>query len=172
METALPARPLITYPDARLRLKALPAGIVDDAVRALARDILETMTAVSAVGLTGPHIGALQRVVVIRLALTAEALTYIDPEIVWASSETAVHDEGSVSMPGVTEAVERPARIKVRYLDLAGRPREDEADGFLAACLQHEIDQLDGIFWIDRLSRLKRERVIKRFDKLGRRGRI
>jgi len=168
----LPARALITYPDPRLRLKAMPVDIVDDAVRALARDILDTMTVVSAIGLTGPHIGALQRVVVIRLAATAEALTYVDPQVVWASPETAVHDEGSVSMPGVMEAVERPARIRIRYLNLAGQSHEDEADGFLAACLQHEIDQLDGIFWIDRLSRLKRERVIKRFDKLGRRGRV
>ncbi|MBN8944723.1 MAG: peptide deformylase [Rhizobiales bacterium] len=167
----MPARPLITYPDARLRLKALPVDVVDDGVRELARDILDTMAAVSAVGLTAPHIGILRRVVVIRLDPAAEALNYVNPEVVWASPETAAHNEGSVSMSGVTEAVERPARIRLRYWDLAGVAREDEADGFLAACLQHEIDQLDGMFWIERLSRLKRERVIKRFDKLGRRGR-
>jgi peptide deformylase len=77
--------------------------------------------------------------------------------------------EGSVSMPGVTEEIERPARVRVGFLDLEGAWREEEADGFLAICLQHEIDQLDGVFWIDRLSRLKRERVVKRFEKLSRR---
>ncbi|QCI67617.1 peptide deformylase [Phreatobacter stygius] len=167
----MPARPVIAYPDPRLRLKALPAAACDEALRALAHDILDTMTAVSAIGLTAPHVGDLIRLVVIRLDPAAEPLIYVNPEITWASPETAVQTEGSVSMPGVTEAIERPARVKVGYLDLAGSPREDEADGFLAACLQHEIDQLDGIFWIDRLSRLKRDRVIKRFDKLQRRDR-
>lgn len=167
----MPARPLVTFPDPRLRLKALPAGTVDAAMRQLADDIVETMRAVSAVGLTACHIGELKRVVVIRLDPSAPAQVYVDPDIVWASAETAVHTEGSVSMPGVNEEVERPARIRLAWRDLDDVARETEADGFLAACLQHEIDQLDGIFWIERLSRLKRERVIKRFDKLRRQQR-
>jgi peptide deformylase len=90
----------------------------------------------------------------------------VNPVIEWFSPELQRHMEGSVSMPGVTEEVERPARIRLAYRDLAGESRTEEADGLLAVCLQHEIDQLDGIFWIDRLSRLKRERVVKKFRKL------
>jgi peptide deformylase len=88
--------------------------------------------------------------------------------VLWASPERAAHTEGSVSMPGVTEQIERPAAIRVRYHDLSGAICEEEAEGFRAACLQHEFDQLDGVFWIDRLSRLKRARLVKRFDKLRR----
>jgi peptide deformylase len=91
---------------------------------------------------------------------------YVNPEVVWASTELARHQEGSVSMPGVAETVERPARVRVRYQDLSGADRLEEADGLLAVCLQHEIDQLDGIFWVQRLSKLKRDRLVKRFDKL------
>ncbi|MCZ0738533.1 peptide deformylase [Phreatobacter sp. AB_2022a] len=167
----MPARPLVMYPDARLRLKALPVGVVDAAVRQLAADIVETMRAVAAVGLTACHVGEFRRVVVIRLDPAAPPQIHIDPAITWTSGETAVHTEGSVSMPGVNEEIERPARIRLTWRDLDDVAHEAEADGFLAACLQHEIDQLDGIFWIERLSRLKRERVIKRFDKLRRQQR-
>jgi peptide deformylase len=88
--------------------------------------------------------------------------------VAWASTERAAHTEGSVSMPAVTEQIERPAVVRVRYQDLSGTVCEEEAKGFRAACLQHEMDQLDGVFWIDRLSRLKRDRLVKRFDKLRR----
>jgi peptide deformylase len=103
---------------------------------------------------------------VIELEGMNGASVYVNPDVVWASPEKARHVEGSVSMPGVTDELERPARVRVRYQDLDGAPREVEAEGLLSVCLQHEIDQLDGIFWIDRLSRLKRERLIKRYDKL------
>jgi peptide deformylase len=92
----------------------------------------------------------------------------VNPEVTWRSGDVASHVEGSVSMPGVTEVVERPAAVRVRYQDLSGTVQEEEAHGFLAACVLHEIDQLDGIFWLERLSRLKRERIIKRFAKLQR----
>ena len=104
----------------------------------------------------------------IRLDPADEPRTYVNPEVAWASTERAVHTEGSVSMPGVTEQIERPAVVRVRYQDLSGAVCEEEAKGFRAACLQHEIDQLGGVFWIDRLSRLKRDRLVKRFDKLRR----
>jgi peptide deformylase len=126
------------------------------------------MNAVSAVGLTAVHIGVPARLVVIRLDPEAEPRIYVNPEVTWRSGEVASHTEGSVSMPGVTEAVERSAAVRVRYQDLAGAVREEEAQGFWAACLLHEIDQLDGVFWLERLSRLKRERAIKRFAKLRR----
>lgn len=167
----MPVRPLVLYPDARLHRPAEPltesAFAADGAaVRALAADVLDTLGAVSAMGLTAPHIGRPERLVVIRLQPDEPPATYLDPVIVWASPERASHPEGSVSMPGVVEPVERPARVRVRYRDLGGQVREEEAEGLRAACLQHEIDQLDGIFWIDRLSRLRRERVLKRFAKL------
>ena len=96
--------------------------------------------------------------------------TYVNPQIVWASAEMIRHKEGSVSMPGMIEEIERHARVRVSYQDLAGAGKVEEADGLLSVCLQHEIDQLDGIFWIDRLSRLKRDRAIKRFEKTQRIG--
>jgi peptide deformylase len=120
---------------------------------------------VGAMGLTAPHIGRAERIVVIRLQPDEDAATYVDPVVVWASEERAAHPEGSVSMPGVIEPVERPARIRVRYRDLDGVEREEAAEGLRAACLQHEIDQLDGVFWIERLTRLRRDRALRRFAK-------
>src|SRR3954451_20711835 len=148
--------------------KAQPVTEGNDRVPALAGDVIETMRAVGAVGLTASHIGDLRRLVVIRLDPADEPRTYVNPELVWASPERAAHTEGSVSMPGVSEQIKRPAAIRVRYQDLSGAICDEEAEGFRAACLQHEIDQLDGVFWIDRLSRLKRDRLVKRFDKLRR----
>ena len=161
-------RPLVLYPDPRLREQAKPVTAWDDELQALARDVLDTLSAVAAVGLTASHLGDLRRLVVIRLEPGAEPRTYVNPELVWTSPARAVHTEGSVSMPGVTEAVERSAVVKVRYQDLSGAVYEEEAQGFRAACLQHEIDQLNGMFWLERLSRLKRERAIKRLAKLRR----
>ena len=103
-----------------------------------------------------------------ELAGPDSARTYVNPKIDWASTETVRHQEGSVSMPGVTEEIERPARVRVIYRTLDGETRTEEADGLLALCHQHEIDQLDGIFWLQRLSRLKRERAVKRYEKLKR----
>lgn len=162
------ARPLVLYPDPRLRLVAAPVTDFGPDLAALARDILDTMGAVSAIGLTAPHIGVLQRIVVIRLEPGTDDRTYMNPILTWWSPEFAPHEEGSVSMPGVREVIERPERIRIAYQDLNGQPRDEEASGFLAATLQHEIDQLDGIFWTARLSRLKRDRLEKRFAKLNR----
>jgi peptide deformylase len=107
-------------------------------------------------------------VVVLDLDALIGARTYINPEIVWASPETITHQEGSVSMPGVNEDVLRHARIRIRYQDLEGEFHTEESDGLRAVCHQHEIDQLNGMLWIERLSRLKRTRLIKRFEKLSR----
>lgn len=159
-------RPLISFPDPRLRLVAAPVAVFGADLRALAADLLETMLAAPGIGITAPHIGVLQRVVVLQLAEDQAARVYVNPLIVWASEETRRQAEGSVAMPGVVEEVERPARVRVSYQDLDGAAHEEAADGLLAVCHQHEIDQLDGIFWIQRLSRLKRDRVIKRFEKL------
>lgn len=161
-------RPIVRFPDFRLRQKAEPIGDIDEDVRALARDLAETMHAAPGIGITAPHIGVLRRLVVIQLESDREPHIYIDPDIVWSSSDMIRHVEGSVSMPGVTDELERHARVRVRYRGLDGVGREEEAEGLMAVCLQHEIDQLDGIFWIDRLSKLKRDRLIKRFEKLQR----
>jgi peptide deformylase len=105
---------------------------------------------------------------VIELAAVDGVRTYVNPQIVWASADIIRQEEGSVSMPGVTEETERHARVRMSYQDLSGVEKVEEANGLLSVCLQHEVDQLDGIFWIYRLSRLKRDRVAKRFDKTRR----
>jgi len=110
----------------------------------------------------------LLRVVVLELDPAEGARTYVNPEIVWASPDTILHREGSVSMPGVNDEVSRHSRVRISYRDLDGHPQTEESEGLRAVCHQHEIDQLDGIFWIRRLSRLKRERLIKRFEKMSR----
>lgn len=166
----MPIRPIVPFPDPRLRLKAEAVEHFDAELRRLAQDLAETMRAAPGIGITAPHIGVLRRLVVIQLEADAEPRVYVNPRIVWASPETMRHGEGSVSMPGVTEEIERCARVRVSYRDLDGAEREEEAEGLMAVCHQHEIDQLDGIFWIDRLSRLKRDRLIRKFDKLQRRG--
>ncbi|MCK2052886.1 peptide deformylase [Methylobacterium sp. 37f] len=164
------AASLLIYPDPGLRRVAEPVLHVDEALRAAARDLEAVMLAVSALGLTLPHIGRPQRLVLLRMEPGEPVTAYVNPEIVWASPERGPQTEGSVSMPGVMEVVDRAVRVRVRYRDLDGTEREEEAEGFRAACLQHEIDQLDGVFWIERLSRLRRERAIKRFAKLRRAG--
>jgi peptide deformylase len=160
-------RPIVLFPDPRLRALAEPVASFDDALRALAADLLDTMGAAPGIGITAPHIGVGKRLVVIEIPGSNGVRIYVNPEIVRASPDRIWHPEGSVSMPGVREDIERPASIEVCYRDLSGAGRVEAADGLLAVCLQHEIDQLDRIFWIQRLSRLKRDRLIKRYEKLG-----
>jgi peptide deformylase len=161
-------RTIIRYPDPRLALAAQPVTAFDDALRELASDLLETMHAAPGIGITAPHIGVALRVVVLDLDPVDGVRTYVNPEIVWASPEMIQHREGSVSMPGVSDEVERHARVRISYHDVYGNFQTEESSGLRAVCHQHEIDQLNGLFWIRRLSRLKRERLIKRFEKLSR----
>lgn len=161
-------RPIVQYPDPILKTPCALVEMFDDTLRLLADDLLETMRAAPGVGITGPHIGALRRITVIELSPQDGVRIYVNPQILEASSTLQKHTEGSVSMPGVTEEVERPARIRFRYQSLDGKEHIVEADGFLATCIQHEIDQLDGIFWLQRLSRLKRDRATKRWEKMRR----
>ncbi|AMJ58909.1 peptide deformylase [Bosea sp. PAMC 26642] len=159
--------PIVRFPDPRLRAVAAPVVSFDAGLRALATDLLETMRAAPGIGITAPHVGVLQRLAVLELS-PGKVRTYVNPAVIWASTETIRGPEGSVSMPGVTEEVERFAKIRATYQDLDGAEHTEEADGMLAICHQHEIDQLDGIFWLQRLSRLKRERLISRYGKLQR----
>jgi len=161
-------RPIVRYPDPRLAIPARPVTAFDDTLRELANDLLETMHAAPGIGITAPHIGVFLRLVVLDLGDKDGAITYVNPEIEWASSETILHREGSVSMPGVNDEVTRHARVRISYQDVDGVLLSEESDGLRAVCHQHEIDQLNGMFWIHRLSRLKRERLIKRFEKVSR----
>ena len=161
-------RPIVRYPDPRLASPARPVTVFDGALRDLASDLLETMRAAPGIGITAPHIGVPLRVVVLDLDRVGGAQTYVNPEIVWASNEMILHQEGSISMPGVNDEVRRHARVRVSYQDVDGNLQSEESEGLRAVCHQHEIDQLNGMFWINRLSRLKRERLVKRFEKVSR----
>lgn len=158
-------RTILKFPHPDLRLPAEPVTKFGEDIQLLAHDLVETMRAAPGIGITASHVGELKRLVVIELE-PRKTLFYVNPEIEWASNEMTRHVEGSVSMPGVSGEIERPISVRVRYQDLSGEPQTEEATGLLSICLQHEIDQLDGIFWIYRLSKLKRDRLIKRFEKL------
>jgi peptide deformylase len=158
-------RAILTYPDPGLSAPCEPVTRFDDELAALAQDLLETMRAAPGVGITAAHIGVFQRLFVLELSPDQGPLYYVNAEILWMSDETIRHMEGSVSMPGATDEVERPRHVRLRYQDLAGNLHEEEARDFHAVCIQHEIDQLNGIFWLKRLSRLKRDRLIRKWQK-------
>lgn len=161
-------RRIVRFPDPVLSREAITVDLFDSSLRALADDLLDTMRAAPGIGITAPHVGVLQRLTVIELDQDSGARVFVNPEIVSHSDDMIRHAEGSVSMPGISEDVERPAAIRVRYQTLDGTIVEEDAEGLMAVCLQHEIDQLDGIFWIQRLSRLKRDRAVKKFEKATR----
>ena len=161
-------RPLVILPAPQLRLSSAPIARIDDGVRKLAEDMLETMYAAPGIGLAAVQVGEMNRLITIDVSHDEDAReprVFVNPEILWKSEEMSVYEEGCLSIPEFYEEVERPARVRVRYTNLAGEPEEIEADGLLATCLQHEIDHLDGVLFIDHISRLKRERVTKRFIK-------
>ena len=141
---------------------------VDDALRALMDDMLETMYAAPGIGLAAVQIGELKRVLVMDLAREPDAPEpryYVNPEILWKSEETLPYEEGCLSVPEIYDEVERPARVKIRYLDYNGNQVEEDAEGLFAVCIQHEMDHLDGVLFIDHLSRLKRSRAIDKVKK-------
>jgi peptide deformylase len=163
--------PIIEIPDPRLKLVSEPVAQVDAAVRKLMDDMIETMYDAPGIGLAAIQVAVPKRVLVLDVAREGEPpqpLFVANPEIVWASEEMNVYQEGCLSIPDYYEDVERPSRVRVRYLDRDGKPQEVEADGLLATAMQHEIDHLNGVLFIDHLSRLKRERVMKKFTKAAR----
>jgi peptide deformylase len=165
-------RDIIQLPDPKLRLKSAPVTEIDEETRRLIADMFETMYDAPGVGLAAIQVGVPKRLVTVDVAPKEgerEPRVFINPEITWASAETNVHEEGCLSIPDYYEEVERPERVRVRFLDETGEPREIEADGMLATCLQHEIDHLEGVLFIDHISRLKRERVTKKFSKAAKR---
>lgn len=161
-------RPIIKFPDPRMRVVATPVTVFDEALRQLATDLLDSLRAAPGIGITAPHIGIAQRIVVLELPEEDGARTYINPAIVWTSDAQLLAEEGSISMPGVSDEVERASQVRVRYQDLDGAEQIEEASGLRAVCHQHEIDQLDGVFWTQRLSPVKRDRLTRRYQKLRR----
>ena len=160
-------RPILRFPHPKLRTPAEAASLFDADLRALATDLLDTMRAAPGIGITAPHVGVMLRLVVLELSPDQAPRFYVNPEILEASTERIRHMEGSVSLPGAAAEVERSARVKIRYQDLEGASHEEEAEGLLAICHQHEIDQLNGVFWLQRLSKLRRDRLIKAYEKRG-----
>jgi peptide deformylase len=167
--------PILLVPDPRLRAKARPVGTGDaDAIRALAPRMLDAMYKAPGIGLAAPQVGELLRLVVVDLQPEDKPapIVLVNPEIVAASTELSTREEGCLSLPGQYADVTRPARVKLRYLDLGGAKREIEAEGLLATCLQHEVDHLDGVLFVDHLSALKRNMLLRKLAKdLKARGR-
>jgi peptide deformylase len=161
-------REILKLPDKRLRLVSAPVNRIDAGIRALVEDMFATMYAAPGIGLAGIQIGVAKRVVTMDLSKKEEAhepLVLINPEIVWASAEKSTHEEGCLSIPEYYEEVERPNAVKVKYQDLNGKSHEIAADGLFATCIQHEVDHTNGVLFIDHISRLKRDRVVKKFTK-------
>jgi peptide deformylase len=165
-------RPIIILPDPKLRLKSAPVERVDSELLKLADDMLETMYDAPGIGLAAIQIAVPRRLIVIDTSRSEEERApqvFINPEIVWSSDQRSVYEEGCLSIPEYYAEVERPAKVRVAYVDREGRAQEVEAEGLLATCLQHEIDHLDGVLFVDHLSKLKRSMVIRRFSKAARR---
>jgi len=161
-------REILKLPDKRLRLASEPVKRIDAGIRALVDDMFATMYDAPGIGLAGIQVGVAKRVVVMDLSKKDEAQkprVFINAEIIWASAEKSTHEEGCLSIPEFYEEVARPVQVKVKYLDLDGKAHEIEAGGLFATCLQHEIDHTNGILFIDHISKLKRDRVIKKFTK-------
>jgi len=161
-------RPIITAPDPRLQAVSTDVEKVDDDIRKLIDDMADSMYQADGIGLAAVRIGVAKRVIVIDLDQKEgkkNPRAFINPKITWASDEMAVFEEGCLSVPEIWDDVERPARIRCEYLDSDGNKQLLEADGMLATCLQHEMDHLNGVLFIDHLSRLKRSMAIKKLTK-------
>ena len=164
-------REILVVPNPVLKQVSAPAEKVDDALRALMDDMLETMYDAPGIGLAAIQIGVPKQVIVMDLSREGEPKApryFVNPEIVWASEDTAPYEEGCLSIPEIYEEVERPARVKLRYLNYQGDQVEEDAEGLFAVCIQHEMDHLKGVLFIDHLSRLKREQAVKKVKKLVR----
>ena len=165
--------PIITAPDPRLKIKARPVPAVDNKVRRLMDDMLDTMYGAIGIGLAAPQVGQSSRVIVLDVGRDGEKpqpLQLANPEILWRSPELTTGNEGCLSLPEHYAEVTRPAKIRLRYLDYQNEIREIEASGLLAMCLQHEIDHLDGVLFVDHISSLKRGMILRKLAKAKRVG--
>jgi len=164
-------RPILTAPDPRLKAVSAPVAKVDDEIRKLVDDLIESMYAADGIGLAAIQVGVAKRVLVMDIDQRdgkKNPMAFINPEILWASDEMATFQEGCLSVPEIWDDVERPARIRAAYLDRNGTRQELEADGLLATCLQHEMDHLNGVLFLDHLSKLKRSIALRKLAKAKR----
>ncbi len=161
-------RPIIIAPDPRLKITCTPVDRVDDKIRALMDDMLETMYDANGIGLAAPQIGLAKRVIVLDVARQEEKFDPVrmaNPEIIWASDDDEIHEEGCLSLPEQYSDVIRPGAVKVRYLDHRNEIRELDAMGILGVCVQHEMDHLDGVLFVDHISALKRNMILRKLVK-------
>ena len=161
-------REILVVPDPRLKLISERVDAVDDDLRALMDDMLETMYDAPGIGLAAIQIGVPKRVIVMDLGrdeTAREPRFFVNPEILWRSDETAPYEEGCLSIPEIYDEVERPSKVKLRYLNYRGEQIEEDAEGVFAVCIQHEMDHLEGVLFIDYLSRLKRTRAVAKVKK-------
>jgi peptide deformylase len=170
-------REIIILPDKQLRLVSKPIEKVTAEIRTLADDMLETMYDAPGIGLAAIQVAQPLRLITMDLAkkdengeTTPKPRVFINPEIIAKSEETSIYEEGCLSIPEYYEEVERPARVRVRFTDLDGKVHEEDAEGLYATCIQHEIDHLNGVLFVDYLSKLKRDRVMKKFSKIAKRA--
>jgi peptide deformylase len=166
-------RKILTLPSRKLKQKSEPIEKITPELRSLVDDMFETMYEAPGIGLAAVQVGVLKRLVTMDLSKKEgekDPRVFVNPEIVWSSDDTSVYEEGCLSIPEIHEDVERPARVKVSFLDLEGKRHEEEADGLYATCIQHEIDHLNGVLFIDHISKLKRDRIIKKFSKAAKRA--
>ena len=171
----MPVRPILIAPDPRLKLRSRPVPAVDGEVRRLMEDMVETMKSADGIGLAAPQIGVLKRVIVVAAprgdadddgeGRSKVPLRMANPEVVWESDEAELREEGCLSLPEHYAEVCRPARVRVRYLDETGAQREVEAGDLLGTCIQHEIDHLDGVLFVDHISALKRGMILRKLTK-------
>ena len=167
----MPKRAIVIAPDAELKVTAEPVAAVDGEVRRLMDDMLDSMHAANGIGLAAPQVGVAKRVLVVDVSPPdgpSQPYRMANPELLWRSDERATAEEGCLSLPDHYAEVTRPARVRVRYLDEAGETRELEAEGLLARCVQHEMDHLDGILFVDHLSSLKRDIILRKLRKTKR----
>ena len=164
-------REILVVPNPVLKQVSQPVAKVDDALRALMDDMLETMYDAPGIGLAAIQIGVPKRVIVMDLAGQDEEKApryFVNPEILWSSDDTAPYEEGCLSVPEIYDEVERPARVKLKYLNYDGQEVVEDAEGLFAVCIQHEMDHLEGVLFIDHLSRLKRDRAVAKVKKQAR----
>jgi len=165
--------PIIIAPDPRLKVATTPVEIVDDTVRQLMHDMVQTMYQANGIGLAAPQVGATVQVVVVDIAGEDEKpqpICMANPEVIWTSDELHTYEEGCLSLPEQYSDVTRPERVRIRYIDEENEIRELDADGILATCLQHEIDHLDGTLFVDHVSPLKRNMILRKLQKSKKQG--
>jgi peptide deformylase len=165
--------PILVAPDPKLKRPAAPVARIDAETRRLMDDMLDSMYAANGIGLAAPQVGVLKRVIVIDISSPDEAnapMRLANPEILWRSDDAVVGEEGCLSLPDQYADVKRPSRVRVRYLDQDNEIREMEADGLLAKCIQHEIDHLDGVLFVDHISAVKRNIILRKLGKAKKQG--